>query len=262
LCWNKNNCIFPQNRHGDSLAALGMNISCFLLGLSDILLEMPSYGPLNAKQSNALHNIRNSGKLLLQIINDLLDLSKIGAGKVDLKFGPIALQNICQLSLQGITNQAQTKNIKTRFSISPETITLMADEDRLNQILQKLLSNALKFTNEGGSLGIEVLGDPQINEVNITIWDTGIGIHPEDLPRLFQPFVQLDARLARLYNGAGICLVLVKHLVTLHAGRISVESVPDQGSRFTVSLPWKPQKNKPERPTPHEPGKKKNEWQF
>jgi signal transduction histidine kinase len=96
----------------------------------------------------------------------------------------------------------------------------------------------MKFTSPGGRFGIELIGSESEKQVHITVWDTGIGIKAEDLPRLFQPFIQLDARLARQYSGTGLGLALVRRLTELHGGSVEVKSVPGQGSRFTVSLPW------------------------
>jgi len=115
-------------------------------------------------------------------------------------------------------------------------VIVMADVRRLKQVLVNLLNNAVKFTPPGGSLGIEVNLVPS-DEVLITVWDTGIGIRAEDIERLFQPFSQLDARLEREYSGTGLGLSLVKRLVELHGGRVSVESEPGRGSRFSFSLP-------------------------
>jgi len=104
-----------------------------------------------------------------------------------------------------------------------------------------LLINAVKFTPEGGKIGLEVIGDPEAEAVHFTVWDTGIGISPQDMERLFQPFVQLDSSLSRRYEGSGLGLALVRRLTELHGGGVSVESdgVPGKGSRFTISLPWR-----------------------
>ena len=115
---------------------------------------------------------------------------------------------------------------------------LIADERRLKQILVNLLSNAVKFTPREGKIGLEVAGDRAEGLVRFTVWDTGIGISPEDVPRLFQAFIQLDARLSRQYEGTGLGLVLVKRLAELHGGSVELASQPGDGSRFSVVLPW------------------------
>jgi signal transduction histidine kinase len=140
-----------------------------------------------------------------------------------------------------VDDQARKKKLEVLFSISPENITLQADERRVRQIVINLLSNAVKFTPEGGSIELAVSTLPEIRQARISVKDSGIGIKDEDLPHLFQPFLQLDARLAREYNGTGLGLVLVKRLAELHGGSVEVESVFGQGSRFTVSLPWQPE---------------------
>lgn len=117
--------------------------------------------------------------------------------------------------------------------------TILADTRRLKQILVNLLSNAVKFTAPGGAIGLDVTGDAERNLVTFTVWDTGIGIAPDDLARLFQPFVQLDSRLARQYAGTGLGLSLVGRMVDLHGGSITVTSEPNSGSRFVITLPWR-----------------------
>ncbi|PKN92400.1 MAG: hypothetical protein CVU44_14785 [Chloroflexi bacterium HGW-Chloroflexi-6] len=208
-----------------------------ILGLSESL-QLNTYGDLSEKQLRILKNIEDSGRHLLELINDILDLSKIEAGKFDIQLEPCSLAGICQASLQITKGMTQAKRQNTSFSISPDSIVVRADARRLKQMLVNLLSNAVKFTQEDGSLGIDVQGDPNEHRVRITVWDTGIGIKPEDLSRLFQPFVQLDSSLSRQYAGTGLGLSLVQRLAELHGGSIELESQPGQGSRFTIILPW------------------------
>ncbi|MCX6079417.1 MAG: HAMP domain-containing sensor histidine kinase [Chloroflexi bacterium] len=181
-----------------------------------------------------------SGQRLLEIVNDMLDFSMIESGKVVLNLNPCSLEEICQSSLQLTESQAVAKGLKSSISIIPESILLNADARRLQKILVNLLGNAVKFTPKNGSFGIEARGDRIAGQVQITVWDNGIGIKDEDLPCLFQPFIQLDARLARQYEGTGLGLAMVHRLTELHGGSVSVQSVPGQGSRFTVTLPWQP----------------------
>jgi signal transduction histidine kinase len=123
---------------------------------------------------------------------------------------------------------------------------LQADQRRLKQILVNLLGNAVKFTPEGGEVGLAISGDEKQRSVEFLVWDTGIGIAAEDLPRLFRDFVQLDARLARNYEGTGLGLALVRRLAELHGGQVRAESDgPGKGSRFTVSLPWEEAQKSP-----------------
>jgi PAS domain S-box-containing protein len=208
-----------------------------ILGLSEAL-QMVTYGELNEKQLKALKNIESSGRHLLSLINDILDLTKIEAGMFEMQFAPAALDGICQASLQLVKGMVNQKQQNVSFKINPGGIILRADARRLKQMLVNLLGNASKFTPEGGSLGIEVKGLAATKQVSITVWDTGIGIRAEDLPRLFQPFVQLDSSLSRQYAGTGLGLSLVKRMAEMQGGQILVESDFGSGSRFTILLPW------------------------
>ena len=123
--------------------------------------------------------------------------------------------------------------------MGPNGCSFHADERRLRQVLINLLNNAVKFTPEGGRVGLEVEADREQRLVYFTVWDTGIGIAEEDMKSLFQPFVQLDASLSRKYEGTGLGLALVDNIVNMHGGSVSVKSAVDKGSRFTISLPWK-----------------------
>jgi len=208
-----------------------------VLGMSEALQEQV-YGPLNEKQLKSLRTIEDSGRHLLALINDILDLSKIEAGKVELQIGPASIGPVCQASLQFVKQTALKKQIKVSSTLDSQVTTLQVDERRLKQILVNLLSNAVKFTPEGGAMGLEVKGDAEKSVVHFTVWDTGIGIALKDMNRLFKPFVQLDSRLSRQYSGTGLGLSLVQRMAELHGGSVSVESEVGKGSRFTVSLPW------------------------
>ena len=209
-----------------------------ILGLSEALQEQV-YGPLNDKQRQTLGSIEASGRHLLALITDILDLSKIGAGKFELDIGPVPVESVCQASLQLIKQAAHTQRLTVSFQLDSAVTTIQADMRRLKQILVNLLSNAVKFTAPGGAIGLEVAGDAKRNSVAFTVWDTGIGIAPDDLARLFQPFVQLDSRLAREYAGTGLGLSLVSRMVELHGGSMTVTSEPNTGSRFVIALPWR-----------------------
>jgi PAS domain S-box-containing protein len=210
-----------------------------ILGLSEVLQEQ-IYGPLSPAQLKSLRTIEESGRHLLELINDILDLSKIGAGKLDLEIAPVSVREICQASLRIIKQPAHKKQIQVLSTFDSTATSLLADARRVKQILVNLLSNALKFTPKGGSIGLDVVGNAAQGVVHFTVWDTGIGISQEDMTRLFQPFVQLDSRLSREYEGTGLGLALVYRLTKMHGGSVSVESEVGQGSRFTVSLPSQP----------------------
>jgi CheY-like chemotaxis protein len=136
---------------------------------------------------------------------------------------------------------AQKKQIQVFFEMDNTVHTLQADGRRLKQILVNLLTNAVKFTPQGGQVGLSVVGLAETDELRMTVWDTGIGISAQGMSQLFQPFVQLDSSLSRQYEGTGLGLALVRRLAELHGGTVTVESegIPGKGSRFTVSLPWR-----------------------
>jgi CheY-like chemotaxis protein/anti-sigma regulatory factor (Ser/Thr protein kinase) len=185
--------------------------------------------------------VEESGRHLLSLINDILDLSKIEAGQFDLQLDMVQINLVSHACLQLTRGLANKKNQTVSYSISPPDINLFADTRRLKQMMVNLLSNAVKFTPAGGKIGLEVVGDEENRVVHITVWDTGIGIAQEDFIRLFHPFTQLDASLSRQHEGTGLGLAIVQRLADKHGGSIRVESTPNQGSRFTIHLPWNTQ---------------------
>ncbi len=218
-----------------------------ILGLVEVL-QAQSRGPLNEDQLKFLRIIEESGRHLLALINDILDVAKIEAGKLALQPDSVSIEAVCQASLQFVKQAALKKRVSVSFEMNNPQMTIRADARRLKQILANLLSNAVKFTPEGGQVGLEIRGEPEQEVIRFVVWDTGLGIAPEHLPRLFQPFVQIDSSLSRQHEGTGLGLVLVSRLVELHGGSISVESdgVPGRGSRFTVSLPWQATGDRPQ----------------
>jgi PAS domain S-box-containing protein len=207
-----------------------------VLGLSEAMLEK-SIGPLNQRQKRSLETISSSGRHLLSLINDILDLSKIEAGALDIELKTVAVADICQASLQFVKQTAQRKRINLTCDLGDSPVTIDADERRLKQILVNLLANAVKFTPEGGSVGLEVAEDRERAALELTVWDTGVGISDEHSTLLFKPFVQVDSSLARRYEGTGLGLALVARLTAAHGGSVTLESKIGEGSRFTVSLP-------------------------
>ncbi|VAW37592.1 diguanylate cyclase/phosphodiesterase (GGDEF & EAL domains) with PAS/PAC sensor(s), partial [hydrothermal vent metagenome] len=208
-----------------------------VLGISEALQE-EVFGEMNEKQLGSLRSIEESGRHLLSLINDILDLSKVEAGKLELERMPTSIEAVCQASLRMVKQNAHKKRLKINTSHDSLVTTVVADERRVKQVLVNLLSNAVKFTPDGGEIGIDVVGDEEAKAVLITVWDNGIGIAEEDLAQLFRPFVQLDSGLAREYAGTGLGLSLVQRMMELHGGSISVQSEVGKGSRFTVSFPW------------------------
>ncbi|MFM8320503.1 MAG: PAS domain S-box protein, partial [Chloroflexota bacterium] len=211
-----------------------------ILGLSEAL-QYNVYGGLTEKQITALTTIEDSGRHLLELINDILDISKIEAGKLEMSGELCQAEDICQSALQIIQGMAHKKQQRVLFTLQRTNLTLYGDPRRLKQVVVNLLSNAVKYTPEKGAIGLDLTADDAAQTVMITVWDQGIGIASHDLEKLFKPFVQLDSSLNRQQSGTGLGLALVLHLVDLHHGRVQVESTPGQGSRFTVLLPYDPQ---------------------
>lgn len=208
-----------------------------ILSRSEMLQEEID-GPLTPRQVMSLHRIEASGRHLLTLIDDILNFSRLEAGALQPSFTAVDVAFVCQHSRQQVATRAAQKRIILTTTLDARVMTMRADERWLNRILVSLLTNAVKFTPEGGSVGLEVQGDTERQVVTFTVWDTGIGIAPADQDRLFQPFVQLDAGLNRQYEGTGLGLALVRRLTEAHQGSIFVESTPGQGSRFSVHLPW------------------------
>jgi two-component system, sensor histidine kinase and response regulator len=213
-----------------------------VIGMSDTLLHW-SLGGLSAKQRHYLSTIRDSGKHLLALVNDVLDLSQLEAGKLVLRVREFSLTQVAQQTLQTLQDVAKQKNISIKLEVgtqgydlddSPPNLLFRADRRRVKQILSNLLGNAIKFTPSNGQVTLRVWLDQ--NQAVLQIEDTGIGIPADQLPNLFQKFYQLDSSYHREYGGTGLGLALTKQLVELHGGRIEVESQVGQGSTFTVGL--------------------------
>lgn len=201
------------------------------------ILDSGICGPLSAKQRKSLIQIRDSSHRLLSVIDDILDLAGMETGDLSVMRRPISARQICEQSVQVMQLFAEEKQITLRLQVNLDNVQIYADERRLLQILEKLLKNAIKFSADGGIVGIELTTDPQEGIARIAVWDEGIGIAPADIARLFQPFVQLEDSLTRRYEGAGLGLSIASRLTRLMGGWISVESEPGSGSCFTVTLP-------------------------
>ena len=210
-----------------------------ILGISESLEEQIA-GTLNERQLRYVGIVKESGRHLLDLINDILDLSKIEAGRMELDIRSITVDKLCQSSLRMVKELAQKKSLNISYRLHEEVKIVLGDERRLKQSLVNLLSNAVKFTPTGNRIGLEVSGNAERNEVEFTVWDQGIGIAQKDIQHLFKPFVQLDGGLTREYQGTGLGLALVSQMAQLHGGRVHVESETGSGSRFTLTLPWLP----------------------
>ncbi|MEI7768401.1 MAG: PAS domain S-box protein [Chloroflexales bacterium] len=208
-----------------------------IMALSESLREEVR-GPLNVRQQESLRYIETSGQHLLTLINDILDMTKLEVGRLELQIETTSIIDVCRASLQFVKEISIKKSLQLSFKLSDELADMKADPKRLKQILVNLLSNAVKFTPPGGKVSLEVETHPELDAVYFMVRDTGIGISAADIGRLFQPFTQLDARLNRQHEGAGLGLALVHRMVDLHGGKITVESTVGQGSCFTIILPY------------------------
>jgi PAS domain S-box-containing protein len=205
-----------------------------ILGFTEMLAG-EVYAPVNDAQRNALAMITESGEHLLQLINDVLDLSKIEAGMMALELELIDVEGLCRNCLSLVRTPARERGVTLSLAVDLD-LHLCADARRLRQILVNLLDNAVKFTPAGGKVLLEAGSDGQ-NGVRFTVEDNGPGIAADQLERIFAPFVQVESGLARTHEGAGLGLALVRRLVGLHGGAVTVDSTPGVGSRFHVTLP-------------------------
>ena len=217
-----------------------------IIGQSEVLLE-ELHGTINAAQRHALGLVSTSSEHLLALINDLLDVAKVDAGRLELERQPTSLDHLCQECVGLIRDSARRRTINVVYENDGALDFVSVDRRRLRQVLLNLLSNAVKFTPDGGSLGLAVRRDER--SAVLIVWDTGIGIAKGDLSSLFKPFVQLDAELSRRHQGTGLGLALVERLVQLHGGAIEVESDAGLGSRFTIRLPNVAIEERPAAPT-------------
>ncbi len=204
-----------------------------ILGFSDVLLQK-IFGPLNEKQVDYLGDVSTSGRHLLDLINDILDLSKVEAGKVELEPSTFSLPELLQASLVMIRERASRHGITLTLAVSEGVAQITADERKIKQVLLNLLSNAVKFTPDGGSIQLSANADE--TEVRISVRDSGAGIAPEDQGRIFEEFQQAKHG-RRMAESTGLGLTLAKRLVELHGGRLWVESVLGSGSTFFFTLP-------------------------
>lgn len=204
-----------------------------IIGFSEILLEK-TFGEMNEKQTKYANNIYTSGKHLLTLINDILDLSKVEAGKIELKIEEFSLQEILTECQTLVKSLAGKKNIWLEVKIEGIS-TIKADPVRFKQIMYNLFSNAIKFTPDKGR--VDVTAKPVDEMVQITVQDTGIGIAKEHYEKVFDEFQQIDSSYSKQYQGTGLGLPLTRKLVELHGGKIWLESEPGKGSTFTFTIP-------------------------
>src|SRR5881409_3007043 len=207
-----------------------------VIGFSDLLLTMAApENPLTETQRDYLETIARNGRHLLELINELLDLSKIAAGRMELRLEPLEMAALLQEAADTVRAQLEARRHTLVIEPLPDHLVVTADRGRLRQVLLNLLSNAIKFSTDGGRVTLSARLEDS-GAVRVAVSDTGIGIAPADQRKLFQEFVQLDASESRRYEGTGLGLALSKRLVELHGGTIGVESELGKGSTFWFTL--------------------------
>jgi signal transduction histidine kinase len=194
------------------------------------------YGPLPKKYQEFAKVLNTSAQHLLQLINDILDLAKVESGKIDFQPEPVDLAAVVRETTSIVTGLAVKGKIQMTADVDPSLGRVQLDPMRLKQVLYNYLSNAIKFTPEGGRVALRVRPDGR-KSFRIEVEDTGIGIRPEDEHRLFIEFQQLDASTAKKFPGSGLGLALTKRLVEAQGGTVGVRSVPGTGSTFIATLP-------------------------
>ena len=209
-----------------------------IIGFSEIM-ESGMFGPLGAEKYNEYcSDIRSSGEYLLDVINDILDMAKIEAGRIRLDFEELDLDGLLTEAIRVVSARAQDKQLELVTKISPE-LGLRADRRALKQIMLNLLSNAVKFTPAGGR--ITVRGRAADGCIVLAIADTGIGISKDALARLGRPFEQVESQLTKTHHGSGLGLAIAKSLVELHGGSMRIRSRLGQGTLVVVRMPLHPQ---------------------
>jgi len=214
-----------------------------IIGFSEVLQDQ-IFGPLNKKQKTYMANIVKSGKHLLSLINDILDISKVESGKMQLELENVNIMKLCQDLIAIFRIKAKQQQVVLSYDVAPDLRdeSVVVDRRKIKQVLYNLVDNGIKFNHPGGSVSITV-GCERVQgnqcTLKIAVEDTGIGIDETDMAKLFKPFSQLatPANYEKNTEGTGLGLVLARQIVELHGGNIALQSVPGQGSRFTVSLP-------------------------
>jgi len=206
-----------------------------IIGFTGILLQELA-GPLNEEQHKQLSMIKNSSHHLLNLINDVLDISKIEAGQLSLSYSAFDLKDAISNIVATIRPLAENKRLEVKSDISENVGNIVSDQRRVEQILINLLNNAIKFTEEGY---VKISCKPDKGEYVLNVEDTGIGISGEDIKGLFQPFHQLDTGLSRKHEGTGLGLSICKKLITMMGGSINITSEISKGSTFTIRIPVK-----------------------
>ncbi len=206
-----------------------------IIGFSEVLIEQ-MFGPLNDKQMEYLRDIHSSGQHLLTLINDVLDLSKIEAGRMELDLARADLAALLETVLNLVRERAERQGLALSLTLDSALQTWALDERKIKQVLLNLLSNAIKFTPAGGRVEVKVRC-PDADRLEIAVIDTGTGIAPQDQAQVFEEFSQASGSYLRKAEGTGLGLALARRFVELHGGRLSLQSAPGQGATFTFTLP-------------------------
>jgi signal transduction histidine kinase len=208
-----------------------------IIGFTDLLLTQELGPALSDRQRDFLETVARNGRQLLELINELLDSQRIAAGKMEIKPESVELAGLLAEASDTVQAQAQKHRHTLVVTPPPADLRVQADRGRVRQVLLNLLSNAIKFTPDGGRVTVQAAPVNGGAEVRVAVTDTGIGIAPEDQPKLFQEFSQLDASASRKYEGTGLGLALSRRLIELHGGAIGVDSEMGKGSTFWFTLP-------------------------
>ncbi|HLZ44635.1 MAG TPA: ATP-binding protein [Gemmatimonadales bacterium] len=209
-----------------------------IIGFTDLLLTQELGPPLSEQQHDFLETVARNGRHLLELINELLDLQRIAAGRMEIKPEPVEVAALLHETAGSVRAQAQKHRHSLQVTAPSPDVRVLADPGRIRQVLLNLLSNAIKFTPDGGRITLVAAAHNGGGaEVRIAVTDTGIGIAPEDQPKLFKEFSQLDASASRKYEGTGLGLALSRRLVELHGGTIGIDSEMGKGSTFWFTLP-------------------------
>jgi len=206
-----------------------------IIGFADLMVR-GKVGKLAPDHQEYLGDILASSKHLLQLINDVLDLAKVESGTMEMRPEPIDLVRLVREVSDVVRGLAAGKRLRVESTVDPVLTDVVADPARLKQILYNYVSNAIKFTPEGGRVQVRITPDAT-DFFRIEVEDTGIGIPAEDIPRLFVEFQQLDATVAKKFQGTGLGLALTRRIAEAHGGRVAVKSTPGAGSTFSVILP-------------------------
>lgn len=226
-------------RHQELLAKITHELRTPLAGILSMseALRDEAYGPLSQDQRSSLRSVEQTGRHLLSLVNDLLDVCRHAAGELGVEPTPVELEDVCRSSVEMVAPLARKRSQKVEYDNQVHGLTVYWDARRVRQVLVNLLSNAIKFTPEDGRLGLRVLPTEDGKCVQLVVWDKGAGMRPDQLESLFRPFVSDTVGVDWEYGSSGVGLYLAKQLVQAHKGVIRVSSAPGQGAEFCVLLP-------------------------